>query len=289
MDVGLVALLPTGGAPPQQSRPPKRRRVGLPPASQAVPGAAAAARVRLAAGAVAWARRAPERWFPAQIERDSFATDSHVVLLPLCPPHARESVPAADVRPHGDACGWELLRDQTLRALRPEGAAAVEAYRKAVAALIRKHGAATRASQTAGDASGGGSAASKAGAPLRIGGKPCVPMDPHSRIAMKLRHRVLGKIVDAAVAPGGEPVADAQIMLARGIEAELYQASSGKAEYQNKAVSRIKELKAAAAEAPAHSQSRQQQPSSVKEEDEDEYVLRPEEILLSAGELLLNQ
>ena len=107
---------------------------------------------------------------------------------------------------------------------------------------------------------------------------------------MKLRHRVLGKIVDAAVAPGGEPVADGQIILARGIEAELYQASSGKAEYQNKAVSRIKELKAAAAEAPAHPQSRQQQqPSSAVKEEDDEYVLRPEEILLSAGELLLNQ
>jgi len=105
---------------------------------------------------------------------------------------------------------------------------------------------------------------------------------------MKLRHRVLSKIVDAAVAPGGEPVADGQIILARGIEAELYQASSGKAEYQNKAVSRIKELKAAAAEAPAHPQSRQQQPSSAVKED-DEYVLRPQEILLSAGELLLNQ
>ena len=106
---------------------------------------------------------------------------------------------------------------------------------------------------------------------------------------MKLRHRVLSKIVDAAVAPDGEPVADGQIILARGIEAELYQASSGKAEYQNKAVSRIKELKAAAAEAPAHPQSRQQQPSSAVKEEDDEYVLRPEEILLSAGELLLNQ
>ena len=136
---------------------------------------------------------------------------------------------------------------------------------------------------------------------------------------MKLRHRVLGKLVEALQPPdengrSADEARDTEMILeGRRIEAQLYAgSSSSKSEYQNKAMGKIKEMRR---------QQQQQQPhetasaacdrlqhtlADVKAEcrlpaatqapdgkwhpveDGSDYVLQPADILLTASELSLN-
>jgi hypothetical protein len=349
----------------------------LPSAALAVPGAREATRVRLAAGSLAWVRRqsrgsaGAQQWHPVKVETETYESDGRVVVLPLCPPHTRTSVLVEDVRAHAEAMDWQALRDQTLQSLAAEGAGAVSSYEDAVAALLRKHTASAqqeqrrqppqpqpqgRAPGAAAMRSGGragASSSSSSGRPLRIGGVPCVVMDSHSKLPMKLRHRVLGKLVEALAAAAAPPgvargnrnngssssssssssgggsssssnkapgTSDETIIEGREVEAELYSASSSKNEYQNKAMSRIKTLRAEkqqqrqhevatdqagdpspssgglgpsssrsrVAKADGNSDTPSHSSSNGGESSSSEYALRPEDLVLSAADLALN-
>ena len=203
---------------------------GLPPPEKAAPGAASGLAVRYAAGALVWVLRHPlaahmqagrnevplVQWHPARVERPTRGWDSRVQLVSFAPPQRSESVALGDVQPHGD--GWENLQRQSLAALatiarfisssRAGGFSAPHAtdadgYTASVKKLLQ-------AAES--DGSGVKLAFAKAnrlqrrdsggtGGPLTVGGEPCVVLDPQSRIAMKLRHRVLGKLVEAIRPP----------------------------------------------------------------------------------------
>lgn len=278
----------------------------LPSAAAAVPGVQEATSVRLGAHSLAWARQQScDKWYPVQVETDTFESDGRVVVLHLAPPHARESLLVENVKRHSDAASWQALRDRTLHSLAPEGAGAVAAYNAAVAALLRKHAKSHRQldpqtprhspSQHATAASTSlppTFSLSISKRPLRIGGAPCVVMDSHSRVPMKLRHRVLGKLVEglqAALANAvGQDVGaatDQMIMAGRVHEAELYHAVSSKGEYQNRATSKIRSLRTEKQqELPQVHQS-----AASTQKCTEGYELTPEELLLSAADLALNQ
>jgi hypothetical protein len=183
-------------------------------------------------------------------------------------------------------------------------------------------------------------------------------MDPHSRVAMKLRHRVLGKLVAAlrrssesscrtqlteplvrlidlhqqAMPPAGpasqaafwgpfwliftyvtsvlvkkyrfsgrgragpEEAADIMIQAARQVELELYRGSGSKSEYQNRAVSRIAQLRCAPSSTIEKALGTGEEPggrgsggkvgccgeaaAAAKEEEGERYVLHPQELVL---------
>ena len=254
------------------------------------------------------------------VETETFESDGRVVVLNLIPPHARESVLVDNVQGHSDATDWQDLRDQTLRGLAPEGTGAIAAYTSGVEALLRKHaksreqqqqqpgsrGSGHTLSHRATAASASSSSVSIMGRPLRIGGVPCVVMDSHSRLPMKLRHRVLGKLVEALHAvgtcetvQGTQTATDEMIYAGRVYEAELYRVASSKSEYQNKATSKIRLLRS---EAQRQLEQRVQQPTRTEQTPHalrsgtihagnsasNEYELQPEQLLLSAADLALN-
>ena len=292
----------------------------LPSAAAAVPGVREATSVRLAASSLAWARRqACGGWFPVIVETETFESDGRVVVLNLIPPHARESLLVDNVQGHSDATDWQSLRDQTLRALAPEGTGAIAAYTSGVEALLRKHAKSQEQQQQQLDSRGSGhtvshraTAASASsptslyitGRPLRIGGVPCVVMDSHSRLPMKLRHRVLGKLVEVLHAAGTretiqgiETATDEIVYAGRVYEAELYRGASSKSEYQNKATSKIRSLRS---EKERQLEQSAQQPTRqtphvprsgaihTGSSASNEYELQPEQLLLSAADLALN-
>ena len=125
---------------------------------------------------------------------------------------------------------------------------------------------------------------------------------------MKLRHRVLGKLVEVLQATGmaervhaagqeTETATDQMILEGRVYEAELYRAALSKGEYQNKATSRIRSLRSDeqqrvlhSTQQPAHLQqgAHEHQPVVWTQNCTGGYELKPEELLLSAADLALN-
>eukprot|EP01043_Picozoa_sp_COSAG02_P045986 COSAG02_NODE_4260_length_5577_cov_5.384249_1_plen_71_part_10 len=69
-----------------------------------MPGVREATGVRLAANSLAWARQQScEKWYPVQVETETFESDGRVVVLSLIPPHTRESLLVENVKGHSDS------------------------------------------------------------------------------------------------------------------------------------------------------------------------------------------
>jgi hypothetical protein len=228
----------------------------------------------------------------------------HAQVASFVPPRTVENVSVDNIKPH-TSTDWQALHAQSLRCMQGARLSAVQ-YSAAVAKLI----------QAVADNGSGKSTASNSACsaflalPLRVGGEACVLMDAHSRIAMKMRHRVLGKMV-ALMKPHreGETARDEFLIPeARVLEMKLYNECDKKSEYQNRAVSLLSGLRCIAPptpstlrEAPTGPSGKDDQPEyragsqnasslgALSAENIENYALDVDDILLSEREMLLNQ